>query len=295
MLCIYHSKDLDGICCGAILHAKYPEARLLGYDYGQPFDVEEQIEVGEYVIMADVSMPMDKMCAIAERSGGFDWIDHHKTAIADWEALKDKPNRLRAVLQDGISACELTWKVYFDTEMPLAVRLLGEYDTFRNVGTQRWNRFVLPFQYGMRLYGFTPESFPALLLFPDKVIVGSPQSLLDNYIEEGKLILKYQQSQDADICRAVSFTRNVLGFRAICCNGVNGSLAFKSVYNPNEHDIMVSLWYNGEEWSVGLRADKPEIDCGAIAKKMGGGGHRGAAGFKVQNLNTIFHDNDILD
>lgn len=33
---------------------------------------------------------------------------------------------------------------------------------------------------------------------------------------------------------------------------------------------------------------KPEIDCSLIAKQLKGGGHKGAAGFKVKDIITIF-------
>jgi hypothetical protein len=60
MIGICHSRDLDGYTSGAILKLKYPEIKLIGYDYGQPIPWD-QIPVGEAVIMADVSLPMSDM------------------------------------------------------------------------------------------------------------------------------------------------------------------------------------------------------------------------------------------
>lgn len=40
----------------------------------------------------------------------------------------------------------------------------------------------------------------------------------------------------------------------------------------------------GRYWRVSLYSTKPEVDCGAIAKLLGGGGHRGAAGFICEKL-----------
>lgn len=81
---IYHSKDLDGICCGAIMKLKYPEITLIGYDYGE--DIWEKIKESDYpmfrqypqpvsVIMADVSLPADKMMELSKWCGGrLTWI-----------------------------------------------------------------------------------------------------------------------------------------------------------------------------------------------------------------------------
>lgn len=37
-------------------------------------------------------------------------------------------------------------------------------------------------------------------------------------------------------------------------------------------------------WNVSLYSTKLDIDCGAIGKGFGGGGHRGAAGFQCKEL-----------
>ncbi len=50
MIGVYHNRDLDGFTSGAIIKLKYPDAKMVGYDYGQPF---EQEVTGEPIIMAD--------------------------------------------------------------------------------------------------------------------------------------------------------------------------------------------------------------------------------------------------
>ena len=160
MICYYHNRDLDGFCSGAIMRLKFPDAEFVGYDYGQPF---EQI-VGEEVIMADVSLPMPTMQKIAQASGfRFTWIDHHASAIKDYNEFFGgiEVEQINAVLQDGISACEIAWSYFFsDKQMPRTVRLLGQYDTWRNQDKEEWNNEILPFQYGMRSWCNSLETFP---------------------------------------------------------------------------------------------------------------------------------------
>jgi len=59
MYCIYHSRDNDGYCSGAIVKKKYPDVILIGYDYGQtiPFD---QIKKNEPVIILKRYYPNPK-------------------------------------------------------------------------------------------------------------------------------------------------------------------------------------------------------------------------------------------
>src|ERR1700761_9115337 len=150
MICIYHNKDLDGYCSGAIVKKKYPNIKLIGYDYGQPFPWGE-IKDDERVIMIDVSLPMPDMFKLSSASNSLVWIDHHISAINDFRAYSEGGGQhgIIAILENGIAACEGGWKYLFpDEEMPTAVKLLGKYDTWRNQDEHEWNHAIMPFQYG---------------------------------------------------------------------------------------------------------------------------------------------------
>ena len=45
--------------------------------------------------------------------------------------------------------------------------------------------------------------------------------------------------------------------------------------------------FNGKHWSFSIYTTKDDIDCSAIAKKRGGGGHKKAAGFEAKDLSVI--------
>lgn len=82
MICIYHNKDLDGYCSGAIVKLKYPDCKMIGYDYGQPLELDI---TGEPIIMVDVSVPMTTMKKLSQLSNHqLTWIDHHASAIKDY-------------------------------------------------------------------------------------------------------------------------------------------------------------------------------------------------------------------
>ena len=48
MIGVYHNRDLDGFTSGAIIKLKYPDAKMIGYDYGHPF---EQQVTGEGIVI----------------------------------------------------------------------------------------------------------------------------------------------------------------------------------------------------------------------------------------------------
>jgi oligoribonuclease NrnB/cAMP/cGMP phosphodiesterase (DHH superfamily) len=287
MICIYHSRDLDGFASGAIVKRKYPEAVLIGYDYGQPFPWDK-ISPEEDVIMIDVSLPMEDMLKLARHiEGNFTWIDHHISAINDYnrflvEDEKQHGHFLTPVLENGIAACELGWKHLFpNEEMPQGIRLLGEYDTWRNQDKIKWDQWILPYQFGMRIICDHPDRFPWDHVWTPR----SVQEIRD----QGVTVLEYQGQVNAGQCKNASFEFDFRGHRAICLNGgMFNSDVFKSVFDPEKHDIMMPFQFKGKFWQVSVYTTKDDVDCSAISKQMGGGGHKKAAGFQVDHIEEVF-------
>lgn len=297
MIAIYHSRDLDGIASGRIIKEKYPEATLVGYHYGEPFDIfpdkfvingkEYPVELGSPVIMADVSLPMEKM-EILFRNYFFRWMDHHTSAINDFydhfDNLAQEPIERRklelgeaigitqslAYLIDGTAGCVITYGALFGGAVPHGIDLLGDYDVWYNKDPEYWSNSVLLFQYGMR--GYNVENFPW-----DSVFILDE---IEKIKEKGKIILEYQREQDKRGARK-AFEVDFDGLRAIALNTPRTSSdTLASVYDPDKHDLMILFSYDGS-WSYSLRTIK-DIDCSALAKKYGGGGHKKAAGFKLK-------------
>ena len=76
------------------------------------------------------------------------------------------------------------------------------------------------------------------------------------------------------------------GLKCIAVNKSNpGSQLFDSVWNEEAYDMMVAYQHvKGEHWTVSMYSTKENIDCSVIAKKHGGGGHKGAAGFQIKEF-----------
>jgi oligoribonuclease NrnB/cAMP/cGMP phosphodiesterase (DHH superfamily) len=186
----------------------------------------------------------------------------------------------------------------------LAVKLLSLYDSWTYQGHELED-MVLPFQMRLRMEELDPKDWG------DYEEEGDPaywwiQRLLrsDNagtfwlkpLIEEGRLLLRYDEANKAKYARTYAFETTLhlfshqvirpRAFKAIAVNlGHTNSKVFDSVYDPAKHELMVSFVRRSDKlWNVSLYSTKPEIDCGEIAKSFGGGGHKGAAGFQGKEL-----------
>lgn len=283
----YHSADLDGMCSGAIV--KYwadktgRESHLHGINYGDEFPWNE-VRPDDDVIMVDFSLqPFSDMVRLNKSCHSLLWIDHHKSAIIEWEEY-NRPIQ-QAILKTGYAACELTWEHFFallgNGECPLPVFWLGRYDIWKH----KDHPGALEFQYGMRLYDTWPENqdfWKALFTEPNKA----------NIIrDQGALLLAYETEQNKKFASAYSFECELDGLRCIAVNkGFTNSLVFQSVYDPSIHDAMLSFAYRGGKWAVSLYSDKENVDCSVICKARGGGGHKGAAGFQCDVLPFLSND-----
>jgi len=272
MKCFYHNADLDGKCSGAIVKMFVPEMELIGINYGQPFPWET-ICTGETVWMVDFSLqPFEDMERLNELCN-LVWIDHHKSAIEEAHMRGFLAGGAQ-FLQDGTAACELTWKACGCGAVPQAVYLLGRYD----VWAWRDVPLALEFQYGMRQY----EADPADMEFWERLFRGDA---VGNIIAQGRNLLAFEQRQNEMYAKSCAFETTLDGLRCIAVNkGLTNSLLFKAVYDPAKHDAMISFVWRKGQWKVSIYADKPDVDASAIARRYGGGGHKGAAGFQCDLL-----------
>lgn len=282
-VCFYHRSDLDGHCGGAI-YAKYMTEqgllfKLHGIDYGDeiPWDLID----GEDLTIIDWSFqPWSLFCEVLRRANSVMWIDHHKSAIEEYQRSEvDSQCRLLTLLDTTKSGCELAWQRFFpNNPMPEAVRLLGRYDVW-----DHQDRRVLPFQYRMRLEETDPKEHARTVWFP----LLRERVFLDPYIIEGNLFLRYQEKQDASEVTHTWFPLHWNNMLWVACNRTGkGSTFFKAVWEKErEHfDGMMTFGWTGKRWRIGLYSDKEDVDCSAIAKANGGGGHKGAAGFQCDVL-----------
>lgn len=290
MICIHHNKDLDGYCSGAVVRRKYPDCKLIGWDYGQPLpDFKEML--GEDVIMIDISFPIGKVLDLAAISR-LTIIDHHISFKKEVdELIQTQRDSFTYIYELGVAACEIGWKYLFSgIKVPKAVTLLGRYDTWRK-DEGFWEEETLPFQFYMRTECTSPETFPMELLASGSYA----EDCIVKAISIGRSILKYQEQQDMLACGRAAFEMEFEGLRAICLNqGAFSSNTLQTVYDPEKHDIMIGFQFNGKFWNVSLRSAKVNVDVSVIAKSRGGGGHKAAAGFEAKTFEEIFKVKELV-
>lgn len=290
-----------------------PEIEFLGWDYG-----DEIPDLSEYqdVFMADISFPPKVMLEIQKSGKGFIWCDHHISAIMGTEQLFAKENvQLPAGIRDvKFAACELTWMECFPylqsdnnspwAGMPEIVRLLGRYDCFEHKGTDE-KGMIIKFQYGARtlMHNYKDCYLFLTLSFNFKKFMDMNYNHIQNIHNSGASVYMYlctEAKQTYSKAFSVTFfepsivptdkihssTSTLRRFLAVNQERFN-PINFGIDYHKKGYDGFACFWFNKGKWTFSLYNNNGLVDCSAIAKSFGGGGHKSAAGFVVEDLSAV--------
>lgn len=307
---IYHRADFDGLFCREIARKFIPDAELIGWDYGDPKLLFP--EGGVYVL--DLSPECFSDFHTAPRGQNrLVWIDHHKTAFEKFEVQNTHGRGYRI---DGVAACRLAhfyftaWERYkrddgvdpiwfqdhypfakkehfFDRKIqePTAVRLAGEYD----IWDKRDPNAEL-FQHGLRSQELTPHIWESLLNGKDvddlNPGITHSDAMVASLLEKGRAIQYSKARENEGVINAFGFTIHFEGFCLLACNAARyNSQLFSAGLKP-DHDGCLGFNWDGQAkmWRISLYTDKAGVDLSPVAVKYGGGGHKGACGFRVDKL-----------
>lgn len=316
---IYHSADVDGKCSGAIAYRWSKEHRadhavqFHGLDYGLPFDEESVIHSGDTVLMVDFALyvPGDgfaRMHRISQIVGplNFIWIDHHKSSV---EAAREgtfcmlAPGvvcwHARGVAVEGDkAACLLAYEYLLAVKGPEAapipewLRFLSDWDTWMWVKSadQAYRENVKSLQFGIKSEAHAPHDY----LWDSLLDFGS--SIARAVIAQGNVVREYLARQEAESIPGLAFRCQLSGLNAVALNRGCGSETFGFVRKDwmDSAQLLISFVRTRWFWKFTLFRGPAgqDVDCSAIAKQYGGGGHPGAAGFQCQELPFVIKEEE---
>ena len=281
-LIIYHSADMDGIFSGILLKQMFPEGQLMGYNYGEPFDLSYILGF-QLIIIADVCFKIDVMLEIAQARKLL-WFDHHETAFNDFFANKQNFESCGARVyfpetSDWQHSCvEVIYRYKYNiypsnsdiNEFERMCFLLGRYDLFDKSNLDLWSNEILPYQRFVSSFISCPE---------DYFDVQGCLPGLEQAIALGKkMVIKEKKLAQKSYNKL--FYASFRGFKVLVSNSGKGVLDSYYSDHPNCADFISTVTRTGFGYIYGFYAGaNKQINLGDIAREYGGGGHAFAAGF----------------
>jgi oligoribonuclease NrnB/cAMP/cGMP phosphodiesterase (DHH superfamily) len=283
---VFHHDDADGRCSAAVVlrwaQVELPSVErlhLVEASYNKPIPIDD-IKPGEDVVIVDFSFKPDVMREVRKRTGLITWCDHH-VSCKDYDYANDPTILgLRDFTDKGLSGCELTWKHFFNCKAPRFIALLGDYDSWRMKEAPE----SLEFYEGLKMEDTGPRDPVWEELFCEAVHSDSRGTTLAGICHRGRVATRYRDLYCRGMCASFGYMATLDGHKAYAVNLYRfGSQGFGAMFNAVP--VCISYVHTGDEYVVSLYS--ATVDVSEIARKFGGGGHAGAAGFTCKQPTWI--------
>lgn len=289
-LVIYHADCLDGLgaawsaFCKLGGHARYIPAR-----HGDEFPA---FEPGATIYILDFSYPPEQLLVASRQADQIILIDHHVTAMEQYEAFfhggysgdfsvsksgqafsateaqaQPLPENLTLHFDMNRSGCVLAWQHFFPEREPPKILLhIEDRDLWRfNLAGTR--------EITSALYERMPMTLPE---------IGTVD--LDELLEVGRIYMDFQQK----IVKRLAKIAHPISLNGQKGLAVNAPSSFSSdlghILAEKSGTFGLTYQYDGrkQKWQFSLRSIG-DYDVGHLAQAFGGGGHKNAAGFVLDD------------
>lgn len=282
MTTIICHNDGDGYCAGAIALQVHPESDVIPIDYSDTFPMDT-IEPNEIVYILDFNLDsVETLEELLKITTNVTLIDHHKSSIGKFDDIDtSKMNNL--IINTNHAGCVLTWKYFYsDKKIPRAVLLIEDMDIWKwEFGIETEN-----FIAGFDIEDKNPKTNPELW----NILLDNRKSkrLIKDLSKAGVIVNKYNKNMSKTIVEDIGFDYEWEGYNCYVVNRsrVNSKL-FDTVWG--NYDVYIAYAYTGSTHRISLYSDT--VDVSVLAKRHGGGGHKGASGF--QSVNNPFITGDL--
>lgn len=281
---IYHMIKKDVPCCDGfaaawVAHKAHPDAQIVGCWYQCEEKDLPVVEVGDKLIIVDFSFPLEILQKWTAVGADILLIDHHKTALEHLGDILSFAKQIRGDFVFDLNECgaTLAWKYFFPSKpMPLFLQYVRDRDLWEK---KMWMSDAIHTVVGK--LGRTFDLF-------DHLAIEESEQLFEALAGLGYVLMKPKLKAIAEAVRRAGFAE--VGGHSI------------PVVRLEKHedyltsDICEELYTNQfpeaqfvgcltSDGTMSLRSNKNNPDGGfdvsSIAKELGGGGHRNAAGFRL--------------
>ena len=273
-LCIYHGNCADGFGAAWVVW-KYFKGNVdlhAGVYREEPPDVTDRD-----VIIVDFSYPVKELVEIAEDAKSVMWLDHHKSAIDAFFDFVDMKTKLKEppvspnfkyVLDNSRSGAMLAWDQFFPgKEAPQLLKHVQDRDLwkFELKGTEEIQAALFSYPYDLKMW--------------DTFMVADMSSTLES---EGSAITRKHHKDIAELLKVTGRRMKIAGHDVPVAN-LPYTMSSDAGHIMAKGEKFAACYYDtpgGRCFS--LRSSPDGYDVSEIARQFSGGGHKHAAGFRVE-------------
>lgn len=270
-LVIYHAPCIDGITAAWACRKAHPDWDFRPQSHGGDFLIMDAIHRDVYLL--DFTFPRQDMVSLACVANSITVLDHHKTAMESMENFADVLHDLHLTLPVNLiydmqrSGAMMAWDHFHPGERaPELVRYVQDHDL--------WTK-ALPntdeVHATLSSYDQTFENWDLLEREHLSGLIADGMAILRKNRADIKLLISEGKRQAEIAGHLVPVVNAPPKLASEICHAMAGGVPFAASYYDTA---------GGRLWSLRSRKDEDGIDVGEIARQLGGGGHKHAAGFR---------------
>lgn len=277
----YHHPCIDGIGAAYLVWQNYQGRCLMhAWSYGQDLPHTGNRDL----IFVDICPTFQQLCQALDSAGTITIIDHHMdrctSVMDDWDTacaeadaneLNSRRDDVTFIVNKDMSGTMLAWFAYSRNpdEMPMWVEWTSDGDLwrFKHEDTHYFRAYC-------KTIPLTLRSWDAMVNLPDSLLISM-----------GRLADAAMDMRVEAAAKTAHVERTFNGVTWALCNA-EGSIASELgayLCSANGADVDVAIIYQVDEkeqtFKLSIRStDQSAVSALAVAKQLGGGGHKNAAG-----------------
>lgn len=281
--CFCHS-DLDGVCSGAVVRQKYPNASVLLCNYGKPIPIYK-CKPGDLVYVTDFSFPYNDFMRLKQKGCEIIWIDHHE---ANYQQLANAGWSCEGIRRNDYCGAALTWMYLHPAmdpeQMPQAIKFVNDYDLWQ----YKFGDKTKDFSIGIGLWDMRPGNRIGDALWKD-LLSSDSSPRMELILKYGNHIRQYIELWQDTLCKDLAYKTTIQtkeGAKKILALTVRaGNSSVFDNMDKSDVDAVFQAQFIGNIGKFRCSMYSPDNvkEILPIVQEFGGGGHPKAAGFQFNS------------
>ncbi len=281
-LCIYHGNCADGFGAAWVVRKAFGDD--VEFHAGVYQDSPPEV-ADRNVIMVDFSYKRDVLEEIAKTAHTITIIDHHKSAEEDLSIYKRPTHEMRmdevqfrnycgfessypirAIFDLERSGARLAWDFYFpNEEPPQLINHIQDRDLwqFKLSGTREIQAAIFSYPYDFKMW--------------DELMKND----VDDLIYDGEVIERKHFKDIREFIKVAAYRMDIAGYDVPVLNAPYFWSSDAGHIMGEGEPFAACYWDTPDGRVFSLRSAEDGLDVSEIAKQFGGGGHKHAAGYRI--------------
>lgn len=278
VLGVYHKNCIDGTASASVLLMKYPNANVFSFNYNySPYEFDNLLSIVDsdtIVYILDFSFNRDDLQRLIEKAKKVVLIDHHVTSKEKLNDVISNNEKFEFIFDINYSGSMLTYKYFFKNKANKIIEFIENRDIWKwEFG--KYTEYVNSYLF---LFIEDPKSMKEIIENVD----------IEDVLKRGKSINEYKNKVVNNVLEKSKEIYITIGDYRVPSINVN---VFQSEIGSilcEKHDFPVCLFsISSDRVILSFRSlDHHYPSALDLAKLVGGGGHKNAAGATV-NINDF--------